>query len=74
MNEARTGAGGVRGDRPLRVRKVHSLRTFLWLAKGWSDFMDSPLVGLVRPGRVLDGRASCSRSPAPTGRTGRRSR
>lgn len=46
MNEARAGAGGVT-DRPLRVRKVHSLRTFLWLAKGWSDFMDAPLVGLV---------------------------
>lgn len=34
-------------DRPLRVRKVHSLRTFLWLARGWSDFMDAPLVGLL---------------------------
>jgi uncharacterized membrane protein len=34
-------------DRPLRVRKVHSLRTFLWLAQGWSDFMESPLVGLL---------------------------
>jgi uncharacterized membrane protein len=34
-------------DRPLRVRKVHSQRTFLWLARGWSDFMESPLVGLL---------------------------
>lgn len=34
-------------DRPLRVRKVHSLRTFIWLARGWSDFMDAPLVGLA---------------------------
>ncbi len=33
--------------RPLRVRKVHSLRTFLWLARGWSDFMASPQVGVV---------------------------
>lgn len=33
--------------RPLRVRKVHSLRTFLWLARGWSDFMDAPIVGLL---------------------------
>ncbi len=33
--------------RPLRVRKVHSLRTFLWLARGWSDFMDAPVVGLL---------------------------
>ena len=33
--------------RPLRVRKVHSLRTFLWLARGWSDFMEAPLVGLL---------------------------
>lgn len=33
--------------RPLRVRKVHSLRTFVWLARGWSDFMDAPLVGLL---------------------------
>lgn len=34
-------------DRPLRVRKVHSLRTFIWLARGWSDFMEAPVVGLV---------------------------
>lgn len=34
-------------DRPLRVRKVHSLRTFLWLARGWSDFMEAPEIGLV---------------------------
>ena len=33
--------------RPLRVRKVHSLRTFVWLAKGWSDFMDAPTVGVA---------------------------
>jgi uncharacterized membrane protein len=33
--------------RPLHVRKVHSLRTFLWLARGWSDFMDAPAVGLL---------------------------
>ncbi|AWI52989.1 hypothetical protein DEH84_05760 [Aquabacterium olei] len=33
--------------RPLPVRKVHSLRTFRWLAHGWADFMDAPLVGLA---------------------------
>lgn len=33
--------------RPLRVRKVHSLRTLVWLSKGWSDFMEAPLVGLL---------------------------
>jgi len=33
--------------RPLRVRKVHSLRTFVWLARGWSDFMNAPVVGLA---------------------------
>lgn len=32
--------------RSLRVRKVHSLRTFLWLARGWRDFLASPTVGL----------------------------
>jgi len=32
--------------RSLRVRKVHSLRTFLWLARGWKDFMASPWVGI----------------------------
>lgn len=30
----------------LRVRKVHSLRTFLWLARGWKDFTATPLVGI----------------------------
>lgn len=34
-------------NRPLRVRKVHSLRTFVWLARGWSDFMAAPSVGLL---------------------------
>ena len=34
-------------DRPLRVRKVHSLRTFLWLTRGFNDFMEAPLVGLA---------------------------
>jgi uncharacterized membrane protein len=34
-------------DTPLRVRKVHPLRTLLWLVRGWGDFMDAPLVGLV---------------------------
>ncbi len=34
-------------DTPLRVRKVHPLRTFLWLARGWGDFMDAPMVGLL---------------------------
>ena len=33
--------------RPLRVRKVHSLRTFIWLAKGARDFARAPLVGLL---------------------------
>ncbi len=33
--------------RPLHVRKVHSLRTFRWLAHGWADLMDAPLVGLA---------------------------
>lgn len=37
-------------DQPLRVRKVHSLRTLTWLARGWSDFMEAPLVGLVHGG------------------------
>ena len=32
--------------RSLRVRKVHSLRTCLWLARGWRDFLASPMVGL----------------------------
>lgn len=32
--------------RSLRVRKVHSLRTFLWLARGWKDFTSTPLVGV----------------------------
>jgi uncharacterized membrane protein len=41
-------------NRPLRVRKVHSLRTFIWLARGWSDFMDAPVVGLVH-GLVMGG-------------------
>nr|WP_315195450.1 DUF2189 domain-containing protein [uncultured Aquabacterium sp.] len=34
-------------ERPLRVRKVHSWRTLLWLARGWSDFMEAPLIGLL---------------------------
>jgi uncharacterized membrane protein len=34
-------------ERPLRVRKVHSWRTFLWLARGFSDFMEAPLIGLL---------------------------
>jgi len=33
--------------RSLRVRKVHSLRTFLWLRLGWRDFTASPGVGLA---------------------------
>ena len=33
--------------RPLRVRKVHSWRTFLWLSRGFSDFLNAPLVGLL---------------------------
>ena len=32
--------------RSLRVRKVHSLRTFLWLARGWKDFTSTPWVGV----------------------------
>lgn len=46
MNEA-VPSSIVPGRRPLRVRKVHSLRTFLWLARGWRDFMEAPLVGIV---------------------------
>ena len=34
-------------NRPLRVRKVHSLRTFIWLARGWADFMEEPVIGLL---------------------------
>ena len=34
-------------QRPLRVRKVHAWRTFLWLRRGWGDFLDAPLVGLL---------------------------
>lgn len=33
--------------RPLHVRKVHSLRTFTWLAMGWRDFLNAPQVGLL---------------------------
>lgn len=33
--------------RSLRVRKVHSLRTFRWLRLGWRDFLASPAVGLA---------------------------
>jgi uncharacterized membrane protein len=40
--------------RPLRVRKVHSLRTFIWLAKGARDFARAPLVGLSH-GLVMAG-------------------
>lgn len=32
---------------PLRVRKVHSWRTLTWLARGWADFIDAPMVGLM---------------------------
>jgi uncharacterized membrane protein len=32
---------------PLRVRRIHSLRTLRWLALGWSDFTHSPLIGLA---------------------------
>ena len=35
---------------PLHVRKVHTWRTVLWLARGWSDFLDAPLVGLLHGG------------------------
>ncbi len=35
------------GQRPLRVRKVHSLRTLIWLVKGCRDFARAPLVGLL---------------------------
>jgi len=34
-------------DQPLHVRRIHSLRTLLWLARGWSDFTDAPLIGLA---------------------------
>lgn len=34
-------------EHALHVRKVHSLRTLTWLAKGWTDFMEAPLIGLV---------------------------
>ncbi len=34
-------------EHALHVRKVHSLRTLTWLAKGWEDFMDAPLIGLA---------------------------
>jgi uncharacterized membrane protein len=34
-------------EHALHVRKVHSLRTLKWLALGWDDFMDAPLIGLA---------------------------
>lgn len=34
-------------DQPLRVRRIHSLRSLRWLALGWSDFTDAPLIGLM---------------------------
>lgn len=42
MNDER-----VSFHRPLRVRKVHAWRTFLWLGQGFSDFLNAPLVGLL---------------------------
>lgn len=36
-----------RFEQSLHVRKVHSLRTLTWLARGWSDFMAAPGVGLA---------------------------
>ncbi len=32
---------------PLRVRKVHPLRAWIWLVRGWSDFMEAPQIGLL---------------------------
>lgn len=32
---------------PLRVRKVHPLRAWIWLVRGWHDFMEVPQVGLA---------------------------
>lgn len=32
---------------PLRVRKVHPLRAWIWLVRGWADFMEAPQVGLA---------------------------
>lgn len=34
-------------DQPLRVRRIHSLRSLRWLALGWSDFTDAPMIGLL---------------------------
>jgi uncharacterized membrane protein len=32
---------------PLRVRRIHSLRTLRWLALAWSDFTQAPAIGLA---------------------------
>ena len=34
-------------DEPLHVRRIHALRSLRWLAHGWSDFTDAPLIGLA---------------------------
>ncbi|HET6786882.1 MAG TPA: DUF2189 domain-containing protein [Aquabacterium sp.] len=34
-------------NEPLRVRRIHSLRSLRWLAKGWSDFTSAPMIGLT---------------------------
>lgn len=34
-------------DQPLHVRRIHSLRTLIWLARGWSDFTEAPMIGLA---------------------------
>ena len=32
---------------PLHVRRVHPLRTLMWLRRGWLDFMNAPLIGVL---------------------------
>jgi uncharacterized membrane protein len=32
---------------PLHVRRIHSLRSLRWLARGWADFAAAPLIGLA---------------------------
>jgi uncharacterized membrane protein len=37
-------------NEPLRVRRIHSLRSLRWLARGWADFAAAPMIGLIHGG------------------------